>query len=58
MENPVTLAQSFGAEVSAIAFEMDIHFLVGEYADPWTSAVFPPPIGKNCCQCTRSAEYL
>jgi hypothetical protein len=41
IENAVTLAQSFGAEVSAIAFEMDIHSLVGLYADPMDVSGIP-----------------
>jgi hypothetical protein len=31
---PWTMAQSFGAQVSAIAFEMNIQLPIGLYADP------------------------
>jgi hypothetical protein len=34
IENAVAIARSFGAQVSAIAFEMDIRLPVGLYADP------------------------
>ena len=34
IENAVAMAQSFGARVSAIAFEMDIRLPIGLYADP------------------------
>jgi nucleotide-binding universal stress UspA family protein len=34
VENAVALAENFGAQISAIAFEMDIQSPVGLYADP------------------------
>jgi hypothetical protein len=34
IENAVAMAQSFGTQVSAIAFETDIQLPIGLYADP------------------------